>query len=166
MFINEIKIIENIQKLKLINLMKYISEPFDGINFIVIVLFFYIYKVIDINDVIFISSGSIVSAIIKLIFKRKRPFRENKSVKNFSGKEYQNMFEKYSFPSGHTFAATIFAIIMYMKYPDKFIFHLIPVIVGFSRIFLGVHYLTDIIGGIVIAFIYYHLFSSDTIIKN
>ena len=39
----------------------------------------------------------------------------------------------------------------------EFIFNIIAVLVGFSRIFLGVHYPTDIIGGMMFAFIFYKI---------
>lgn len=61
-----------------------------------------------------------------------------------------------SFPSGHTVNSTMLAAILAKEY-DRKIFMLIPLIVGLSRIYIGVHYPSDVLGGfmlgIVIAFL-------------
>ena len=87
--------------------------------------------------------------ILKNTFKRKRPSK-NRLV-NEKG---------YSYPSGHTMTATIFygfiiflIIISSLALPIKIIFisllSLIILLVGYTRIYLGVHYLSDVIVAIL-----------------
>jgi undecaprenyl-diphosphatase len=78
-------------------------------------------------------------------------------IKNYSNKEHTSVTDVYSFPSGHTFLATVFSLLMLKKYPKEFLFNIVSVLVGFSRIFLGVHYPTDIIGGIIFGFIVFQI---------
>lgn len=93
---------------------------------------------------------SLINNIIKIIIKRPRP------------EVFQMVVEKtYSFPSGHTMAATIFLLIFGNFLKEKFkdnkhfitiIQVLLIVLIGVSRIYLGVHYFTDIIGAILLSF--------------
>lgn len=62
------------------------------------------------------------------------------------------LMDPYSFPSGHT--ATAFAIATSMSYYSKkrnqIILFSLAIIVGLSRMYLGAHYLTDVITGALI----------------
>ncbi len=57
---------------------------------------------------------------------------------------------KYSFPSGHTSLVFTMATILGLKFRKLYPALIIAAIVGFSRIYLGVHYPGDILGGIII----------------
>ncbi len=148
---------EKIQEFNFAKQMRLISKPFNSIGIVIMVSILLLYKVLNINDTILLIKGIIGACLLKFIFRRTRPYHESKNIKNYSGKEHTLLTEIYSFPSGHTFTAIFFSLIMLKKYPTEFIFNIIGILVGFSRIFLGVHYPTDIIGGMLFAFIFFNI---------
>ncbi len=83
--------------------------------------------------------------ILKPLITRIRPF------------EYTNISllipkpEDYSFPSGHTQAAFAFAASIYISHKKAGIFtYILAVLVGLSRMYLMVHYPTDILSGMLL----------------
>ena len=75
----------------------------------------------------------------------------------------------YSFPSGHAMVSFgFYGFLIYLaykkinnkkiKYPLIISLALLILLIGISRIYLGVHYATDIIGGFIIGFIYLIVF--------
>ena len=104
------------------------------------------------NKAVFISIMMIIQAlitnIIKIIFKRNRPTINPMVIE-----------KTYSFPSGHTVASVVLIIILGVFLKEKklnkniitLIQLLIISLVGLSRIYLGVHYFTDILGGILLS---------------
>lgn len=89
------------------------------------------------------------NVIIKNLVARPRPFVVDPSI--------QLLIEKpseFSFPSGHTLSSTIAATILTMT-NKKFGIIAIPIAIAiaFSRLYLQVHYPTDILGGVVLGLI-------------
>ncbi len=91
---------------------------------------------------------SILVNLLKLVFARDRP----------SIVDPIDLVTGFSFPSGHTTTATGFyatlgillAGAIHERRLKVFIYMmaaLIPLLVGFTRVFLGVHYPTDVLGG-------------------
>lgn len=158
--INECILMKHIQKLNLKKPMLLITEPFNTKTFFIIIIILYIYKVLNEVDLITIAIGGCVSILLKHFFKRRRPYHKCNFIKNNTKKHHEKQTDMYSFPSGHTFMSTLFSAIMITKFPKEFLFNIIPVLVGFSRIFLGVHYPTDIIGGFIFAYLYFHIINS------
>lgn len=92
--------------------------------------------------------GALVNEGLKLCFRRARPDWEHWVVEH-----------GYSFPSGHSMVSTAFfgmvgyLIWMHLKEQGKpagyvlVLTALLIICIGLSRIYLGVHYVTDVLGG-------------------
>ncbi|WP_308574560.1 phosphatase PAP2 family protein [uncultured Methanosphaera sp.] len=109
-----------------------------------------------------ITAGCI--EIIKLIIARPRPYTEIASL------IVLNHESNLSFPSGHTATATVIAYCLSREYKHTALFMLIPLVVGISRLYLGVHYPSDVICGfifaLIISYVCYHILLRYKIISK
>lgn len=84
--------------------------------------------------------------LIKNTFKRQRP---HDAIQDFVA--YLVPSDKFSFPSGHTAAAFVMATTTSHYYPELAApAYSVAVLIGSSRVLLGVHFPTDIIAGMVL----------------
>ncbi len=98
-----------------------------------------------------VGGGSLLNILLKHFFHRQRPVLENPLL----------TLTSYGFPSGHTMGATLFYGVLAV-----FVAHcagtwrwrvvvlciaaLVVAVIGLSRIYLGAHYLTDVVGAIAV----------------
>lgn len=95
--------------------------------------------------------GQVVVQTLKRLVDRERPYH----VLDFAVTE-KIPYSKYSFPSGHTNAAFCLAfpvITLGFPLPLCILAIFIATIVGLSRMYLGVHYPSDVVVGIFAAFL-------------
>lgn len=95
-----------------------------------------------------IASASLFNIILKKIFKRKRPYINDPTFIAVVPARNE------SFPSGHTAEAFSMASAMTFAYPKWYV--ILPAFawattVGYARMYLGVHYPTDVFAGATIS---------------
>lgn len=94
-----------------------------------------------------------ITQIIKHILGRPRPnqaFAEESF--NFDFFNFDSAF--HSFPSGHTSTIFVVALTFSIFTPKlRYVYLFFACIVALSRIIVGAHFFTDIIGGVIVAFI-------------
>jgi undecaprenyl-diphosphatase len=97
----------------------------------------------------------VTNLIMKPLFARPRPYvyyADNPlfmSWYEFAGAHIES---DKSFPSGHTTAAFEIGVALFLVLNKKYswIFPVCSVLVGLSRIYLMVHYVTDVLGGVLV----------------
>lgn len=100
-------------------------------------------------------AGFINNICLKELIQRPRPFNFNGWPEAFN---YPNIVKKpssWSFPSGHTSSSFGAAFPLLLRAKKKYGIPavILALLIGISRIYVHVHYPTDIIGGIIVGII-------------
>ena len=158
-------ICDNFMSERMTNIVKILTSLGSALVVIIltIVLFMAIKnKRIDVSIVINLIVITILNNLLKIIFLRPRPNVNNLILE--SG---------YSFPSGHSSTSMAFygyLIYLIYKYVNNkkikisliIFLSLVIVAIGLSRIYLGVHYASDVLGGFLLAIVYLIIFITIT----
>lgn len=156
-------VVQNMRNDVLTSIFKVITN-FGGAYFLVAVAAFLAVYIKDKKIAFSIPLNLIIITILNILLKNivERPRPEGYRLIAETG---------YSFPSGHSMVSSAFyGLIIYfiwknvknkkLKYISCTLLGLLITFIGISRIYLGVHYATDVIGGFSISIAYLIIFTS------
>lgn len=94
-----------------------------------------------------VITASLISLLVGKALYRDRPFVRDARIWNFTGHR-----ANAAFPSNHTMnsIAVVLALFLF-RLPGRFLLAALSGIIAFSRVFAGIHYPTDLLGGAGIA---------------
>lgn len=121
-------------------------------------------KIIGVEALLSLSISQIIVHSLKKIMSRERPYKIIEHLNTF-GIDLSD----YSFPSGHTAASFSLATTLALNLPRfTIIVFTLALFIAISRIYLGVHYPTDVAAGLILGIgfpIVVHLYLGDFIEK-
>src|SRR5262249_43352195 len=114
---------------------------------------------IFLSMVLAMAVAGIAGTVIKRTVPRARP--SVKSELRWGGPRFSTKY--HAFPSGHVAASTaFFGVLVFTRRRIGLVCLPIPILIGFSRMYLGAHYLSDVVCaailGIVCALLVVHFF--------
>jgi undecaprenyl-diphosphatase len=114
-----------------------------------------------------VFGAAFLTEFLKLVFNRERPAIASRLATEFT----------FGFPSGHATASfalfPILAILFYTQVDIQenykrlvvFLLSVFPFVVGYSRLYMGVHYVTDVVAGSIVglsfASIFYYTYNKS-----
>jgi len=88
------------------------------------------------------------SQVLKKLFVRPRPCNPDAFVEG--GRFIIGMWRSFSFPSSHSMNMFSVATVLFCFYPKRGVyFYAFAAMIGYSRVYCGVHYPSDVLGGAV-----------------
>lgn len=95
------------------------------------------------------------SAVLKSIFERARPCHFVDDIYNIENvRLLVGCGGGRSFPSSHAANNAAVAVVLSWYYPGlKWLFIAVAFVIGFSRIYVGVHFTSDVLGGFIVGII-------------
>ena len=130
-------------------LAKNISKLGDGWGYIAIALMLYVSGAIE---AVFLTLMFFTFGLERLgYFILKNSLKRNRPAQALSGfQSFITPSDQFSFPSGHSSAAFLFASFMVVIFPAwMWLAYSFALLVALSRIFLGVHFPTDVVVGAI-----------------
>lgn len=118
---------------------------------IVILVYFAIDKKKAENIVYAIFTSALLNGILKLFVHRTRPF--SPELENPVTPAREETATGYSFPSGHTQNSAVTYTSVTLQFKKRWMYIAAPILIiaiGFSRLWLGVHYPTDVLVGLIL----------------
>jgi len=107
--------------------------------------------------IVIVASGGFIIQILKFLFDKPRPLKLFSDILQQPINVIGEQLRELGFPSGHTFLAFSTAVFLSDRFKNKnisvFLFF-IATLVGLSRILVGAHFISDVIGGLIIGIIF------------
>ncbi len=116
--------------------------------FAIIIIYLIGDRVLAYELVLGITSLGLIVQILKVLIHRKRPYINLKDIRIVGSRDGGR-----SFPSGHTGQAFLMATLILQYYhlsiPGWVILYSLALLVGVTRMYVGMHYPRDVIGGAI-----------------
>lgn len=94
-----------------------------------------------------ILNAIVTNVVLKNLFVRTRPYEVVAGLERIIEKQVD-----FSFPSGHTSCSFAVAVVIYKLCPKKYGIPamVLAVLIALSRLYVGVHFPTDVLGGAIV----------------
>lgn len=130
----------------LMPIITYIGSAIFSILFCTISIFYFKSRIFGIETAASLVISSLIARFIKIHVSRIRPYI---TLKNLYTRKIG--IDNYSFPSGHTTVAFSIGVMLALTTPSLGFFSILTATtVGISRMYLGVHYPTDVFVGMIL----------------
>lgn len=106
---------------------------------------------IFLSMLIAMALAGVAGQVIKRAIPRARPSVQ--SEERWGGPRFSSKY--HAFPSGHVIASTaFFGVLFFARSRIGLAFLPIPILIGFSRMYVGAHYLSDVVCAAILGFLW------------